>query len=399
MTTEKHVIITGAGPVGCVSTLILAKAGVRVTLLEAESELPLDMRASTFHPPTLDMLDELGVVQEVINQGLITPKFQYRDRKEGLIAEFDMTAVSDHTNHPYRVQTEQYKLTRIISAMLSAYPHVEQRFESRAITLDQDNDKVTVHFDTPDGSQSVTGDYLISCDGSRSFARKTLDIGFPGFTYPELFMVVSTTDEITEAVPDMCPVAYITDPEEWCAIIRAPEMWRFLIPTDSNMTEEELLNVEFLESRIQGFAPKDGKYTISHSTLYPVNQRVAETYRKGRVLLAGDAAHVNNPLGGMGMNGGVHDGVNVSQKLVEILNEGASDELLDLYDRQRRPIAIEYVQAHTIRNKKIMEEKDPAIRKKRQDEIRAVLEDQKKSFELMMQVSMINSINKSNAIT
>jgi len=399
MTTEKHVIITGAGPVGCVSTLILAKAGVRVTLLEAESELPLDMRASTFHPPTLDMLDELGVVQEVINQGLITPKFQYRDRKEGLIAEFDMTAVSDHTNHPYRVQTEQYKLTRIISAMLSAYPHVEQRFESRAITLDQDNDKVTVHFDTPDGSQSVTGDYLISCDGSRSFARKTLDIGFPGFTYPELFMVVSTTDEITEAVPDMCPVAYITDPEEWCAIIRAPEMWRFLIPTDSNMTEEELLNVEFLESRIQGFAPKDGKYTISHSTLYPVNQRVAETYRKGRVLLAGDAAHVNNPLGGMGMNGGVHDGVNVSQKLVEILNEGASDELLDLYDRQRRPIAIEYVQAHTIRNKKIMEEKDPAIRKKRQDEIRAVREDQKKSFELMMQVSMINSINKSNAIT
>ena len=399
MTTEKHVIITGAGPVGCVSTLILAKAGVRVTLLEAESELPLDMRASTFHPPTLDMLDELGVVQEVINQGLITPKFQYRDRKEGLIAEFDMTAVSDHTNHPYRVQTEQYKLTRIISAMLSAYPHVEQRFESRAITLDQDNDKVTVHFDTPDGSQSVTGDYLISCDGSRSFARKTLDIGFPGFTYPELFMVVSTTDEITEAVPDMCPVAYITDPEEWCAIIRAPEMWRFLIPTDSNMTEEELLNGEFLESRIQGFAPKDGKYTISHSTLYPVNQRVAETYRKGRVLLAGDAAHVNNPLGGMGMNGGVHDGVNVSQKLVEILNEGASDELLDLYDRQRRPIAIEYVQAHTIRNKKIMEEKDPAIRKKRQDEIRAVREDQKKSFELMMQVSMINSINKSNAIT
>ena len=176
-------------------------------------------------------------------------------------------------------------------------------------------------------------------------------------------------------------------------------MWRFLIPTDPNMTEEELLEPDFLESRIQGFAPKNEKYTISHSTLYPVNQRVAETYRKGRVLLAGDAAHVNNPLGGMGMNGGVHDGVNVSNKLVEILNEEASDDLLDLYDRQRRPIAIEYVQAHTIRNKKIMEEKDPAIRKERQDEVRAVRDDRQKSFELMMQVSMINSINKSNAIS
>jgi 3-(3-hydroxy-phenyl)propionate hydroxylase len=395
---KKHVVITGAGPVGCVSALILAKAGIHVTLLEAESDLPLDMRASTFHPPTLDMLDELGVVQEIIKQGLITPQFQYRDRQEGLIAEFDMTAISEFTKHPYRVQAEQYKLTRIISKILKDYPHVEQKYSAKATNLAQDDGSVTVHYDTPDGPQSISADYLMSCDGSRSFARKTLNIGFPGYTYPELFMVVSTTDDITEVVPDMCPVAYITDPEEWCAVIRAPEMWRFLIPTDPNMTEEELLDIEFLESRIQGFAPKKQKYTISHSTLYPVNQRVAETYRKGRVLLAGDAAHVNNPLGGMGMNGGVHDGVNVSEKLVQILNEGASDNLLDLYDRQRRSIAVEYVQAHSIRNKKIMEEKDPSIRKQRQDEIKAVLDDQEKSLELMMQVSMINSINKSNAI-
>ena len=395
---KKHVVITGAGPVGCVSALILAKAGIHVTLLEAESDLPLDMRASTFHPPTLDMLDELGVVQEIIKQGLITPQFQYRDRQEGLIAEFDMTAISEFTKHPYRVQAEQYKLTRIISKILKDYPHVEQKYSAKATNLTQDDGSVTVYYDTPDGPQSISADYLMSCDGSRSFARKTLNIGFPGYTYPELFMVVSTTDDITEVVPDMCPVAYITDPEEWCAVIRAPEMWRFLIPTDPNMTEEELLDIEFLESRIQGFAPKKQKYTISHSTLYPVNQRVAETYRKGRVLLAGDAAHVNNPLGGMGMNGGVHDGVNVSEKLVQILNEGASDNLLDLYDRQRRSIAVEYVQAHSIRNKKIMEEKDPSIRKQRQDEIKAVLDDQEKSLELMMQVSMINSINKSNAI-
>jgi 3-(3-hydroxy-phenyl)propionate hydroxylase len=329
---------------------------------------------------------------------LITPQFQYRDRQEGLIAEFDMTAISEFTKHPYRVQAEQYKLTRIISKILKDYPHVEQKYSAKATNLTQDDGSVTVYYDTPDGPQSISADYLMSCDGSRSFARKTLNIGFPGYTYPELFMVVSTTDDITEVVPDMCPVAYITDPEEWCAVIRAPEMWRFLIPTDPNMTEEELLDLEFLESRIQGFAPKKQKYTISHSTLYPVNQRVAETYRKGRVLLAGDAAHVNNPLGGMGMNGGVHDGVNVSEKLVQILNEGASDNLLDLYDRQRRSIAVEYVQAHSIRNKKIMEEKDPSIRKQRQDEIKAVLDDQEKSLELMMQVSMINSINKSNAI-
>ena len=398
MAKQKHVVIAGAGPVGCTTALVLAQADIKVTILEAESGLLLDMRASTFHPPTLDMLEKLGVTDELHAQGLITPQFQYRDRRDGLIAEFDLAGVSDYTNHPYRLQAEQYKLTRIIVDTLPDYPHAEVKFNARATHLEQDDTSVTVHYETPDGPQSVTADYLIACDGSRSFARKTLGIGFPGFTYPELFMVVSTTEDITKIVPDMCPVAYITDPDEWCAVIRAPEMWRFLIPTDPNMSNEEILEEDYLESRIQGFAPKEQKYTISHSTLYPVNQRVAETYRAGRVLLAGDAAHVNNPLGGMGMNGGVHDGINAAEKIIQILHEGASEDLLDLYDRQRRPIAVEYVQAQSIRNKKIMEEKDPVVRKQRQDETKAICDDPEKSLELMMQVTMLNSINKSNAV-
>lgn len=397
MANNKHVIIAGAGPVGCSTALMLAQAGIKVTILEAENELLLDMRASTFHPPTLDMLEKLGITDALHSQGIITPKFQYRDRRDGLIAEFDLAGVSEFTNHPYRLQAEQYKLTRIIADLLPSYPDAELKYNARATAIEQDDSSVTVTYETPEGLQSITGDYLFACDGSRSFARKTLNIGFPGFTYPELFLVVSTTDDITEVVPDMCPVAYITDPDEWCAVIRAPEMWRFLLPTNPNMTEDQLLEEEFLETRIQGFAPKDSKYTISHSTLYPVNQRVAETYRAGRVLLAGDSAHVNNPLGGMGMNGGVHDGLNAAEKIIQILHNGASAELLDLYDRQRRPIAVEYVQAQSIRNKKIMEEKDPAIRKQRQDETRAICDDPEKALELMKQVTMLNSIEKSNA--
>ncbi|MBT7956431.1 MAG: FAD-dependent monooxygenase [Rhodospirillaceae bacterium] len=399
MANNKHVVIAGAGPVGCTTALMLAQADIKVTLLEAESELLLDMRASTFHPPSLDMLDRLGVTPALIEQGLITPQFQYRDRLDGLIAEFDLAAISEHTNHPYRLQAEQYKLTRIIVDRLPDYPHVDFQYNARATDLEQNDSSVTVHYDTPDGRQSVSADYFLACDGSNGFARKILNIEFPGFTFPELFLVVSTTDDINEAVPDMCPVAYIMDPEEWVAVIRAPEMWRFMIPTKPEMSDEEILDLDFLESRIQGIAPRDQKYTISHSTLYPVNQRVAETYRQGRVLLAGDSAHLNNPLGGMGMNGGLHDGVNAAEKLIQILNHGASEDLLDLYDRQRRPIAIEYVQAQSIRNKKNLEEKDPAVRKQRQDEIRETLDDPQKSLELMMQVSMLNSINKSNSIT
>ena len=130
-------------------------------------------------------------------------------------------------------------------------------------------------------------------------------------------------------------------------------------------------------------------------TLYGVNQRVAESYRLGRILLAGDSAHVNNPLGGMGMNGGIHDGVNLSEKLIAIYNYGGSEDLLDLYDRQRRPIAIEYVQAQTIRNKKNLEERDPNIRKQRQDELRAMTDNLEKSRDMLLQSSMINSLERS----
>ena len=133
-------------------------------------------------------------------------------------------------------------------------------------------------------------------------------------------------------------------------------------------------------------------------TLYGVNQRVAESYRLGRILLAGDSAHVNNPLGGMGMNGGIHDGVNLSEKLIDIYTNGASEDLLDLYDRQRRPIAIEYVQAQTIRNKKNLEERDPNIRKQRQDELRAMTDNLEKSREMLLQSSMINSLERSTNI-
>jgi 3-(3-hydroxy-phenyl)propionate hydroxylase len=116
------------------------------------------------------------------------------------------------------------------------------------------------------------------------------------------------------------------------------------------------------------------------------------------VLLAGDSAHVNNPLGGMGLNGGVHDAVNLAPKLISILQEGGDEALLDQYDRQRRPIAVEYVQQQTIRNKKMIEERDPAVRKKTYDELRAKAADKDQAIAVMLQTSMINAVRKSDAL-
>ena len=399
MTNKTQIIIAGAGPVGCVVGLILARAGISVTILETENDLIPELRASTFHPPTLDMLDELGVTPKLIDQGLITPKIQYRDLEDGLVAEFDHALIDDRTKHPYRLQCEQFKLTRIIAEMLKEFPHAEISFDSKFVDASQTDNAVRVFYETPAGSEQVTCDYLIGADGSRSEVRKSQKIEFQGFTYPEQFVTVSVPEDVGKIVPGMGHVCYIAHPTQWCALIHAPDYWRFLFPIPMETTKEEAFDDDFLEGRLQHLAPHQERYAIQLRTLYGVNQRVAETYRLGRILLAGDSAHVNNPLGGMGMNGGIHDGVNLADKLVRMYGGGETEELLNLYDRQRRPIAIEYVQAQTMRNKKNLEETDPNVRRQRQDELRDVANNVEKSRELLLQTSMISGLERSEAIT
>jgi len=398
MSTQKPVLVVGGGPVGCVTALILSKAGVPVTILESEDDLIMDMRGSTFHPPTLDMLDDLGVTPQMIEQGLITPMLQYRDLDDGLIAEFDHGMLTDYTRHPYRLQCEQFKVTRIIVDMLDDYPDTNLLFNAKVVKIEQSDDGVTATFETPDGTQTIEGSYLVGCDGSRSTVRKSQDITFEGFTYPEHFVTVSTSLPVDSIIPDMGGVAYISHPDEWCALIHAPQFWRFLFPTSLDLSDEEVMKDDYLQMRMQRIAKSDTDYPIEHRTIYNVNQRVAETYRKGRVMLAGDSAHVNNPLGGMGLNGGVHDAVNLAPKLISILQENGDEALLDQYDRQRRPIAIEYVQQQTIRNKKMIEERDPAVRKKTYDELRAKAADKEQAIAVMLQTSMINAVRKSDAL-
>jgi 3-(3-hydroxy-phenyl)propionate hydroxylase len=149
---------------------------------------------------------------------------------------------------------------------------------------------------------------------------------------------------------------------------------------------------------MQRVCPKDGSYETHHRTAYAVHQRVAETYRKGRILLAGDSAHINNPLGGMGMNGGIHDSVNLAEKLVRVLRGEAADSELDRYDAQRRPIAIEYVQSATLRNKAMLEERDPAARRRRHDELARTAADRAKAREFLLQSSMIKALKRAASL-
>ena len=148
---DKRVLIAGAGPAGCVSALILARAGIPVTVFEAEPELPTDLRASTFHPPTLDMLHRLGLSEHLVDNGLIAPNYQFRDRQSGDAVTFHMACLEGLTRYPFRLQCEQFKLTRAAVAALDKEPLAEIRYGNAAKAVSQDNDGVTLSLDGLDG--------------------------------------------------------------------------------------------------------------------------------------------------------------------------------------------------------------------------------------------------------
>ncbi|RBI86322.1 FAD-dependent monooxygenase [Rhodosalinus halophilus] len=389
---DEQVIVVGAGPVGLVATVSLLSRGIPVTLLEATSDLAEDLRASTFHPPTLDMLDRFGVTEQLIAQGLICPHWQFRDRKEGVIATFDLGLLEGETNHPYRLQCEQWKLTRALRALVDDHPDADLVTDIRADEIAQDEDGVTVGAVREDGSrESFRGRFLIGADGARSVVRKALGVNFEGMTIPEIFLSLSTHFRYDQAIPDLANIAYVSDPEEWLVLLRTPSLWRVLLPTDPSQTDAEILDPEHVEARLQAVLPKPGRYDVVHKTAYRVHERVAEAYVQGRIFLAGDAAHLNNPLGGMGMNGGIHDAMNLTEKL-EAVWHGAELAAMGRYERQRRKVALETVQAQALRNRQILNTTDPEERRRFHDELRATVADPARHKAYVMRSSMIQSL-------
>lgn len=371
------VLIAGAGPVGLTAAYMLARAGWPVTVLERAPGVAEDLRASTWHPPTLDMMQELGFVDEILREGLIAPTFQHRDRKSGAIAEFDLGLLRGETNHPYRVQYEQFRYTRLVYERLKAFPNAEVRFGTPVATVAQDAHGVTV-----DGKERA--DYLIGADGAGSAVRRAIGVGFEGMTFPERFFVLSTPFDFARHLERLSYVNYIADTDEWCVLLKVRGLWRCLFPTLDESDEEVLASAE---KRLQGVFRKPTPYETAHRTLYRVHQRVATRYRVGRVFLAGDAAHINNPLGGMGMNGGLHDAWVLTRLLV-----GGQD--LDRYEAERRPVAIDYINANTARNRKLMAERDPMARQRAQEEMCRIAADPAAAKAFLLKSSMIETLRR-----
>jgi 3-(3-hydroxy-phenyl)propionate hydroxylase len=387
---RRNVIVVGAGPVGTVAALACAQkgldAGLNVLLLEQQSRVDDSPRASTTQPPTLEILAELGLIDEYLRVGLVSRTFQFWDRPTlELVAEFDFGRLAGETAFPFVVQTEQHKLANMAIARLREMPNAEVRMSVRVVDIDQRSDSVQVICD--DGER-LDGDYVIGADGGRSTVRKSLDIEFEGYTWPERFLVITTKFDFQAAL-GCCLRNYMADPQEWTNLFKVAGddlkgRWRAVFNTREDEKDEEALSDTAVRARLSRIYVPESERHYLHLNLYAVHQRVAKQFRRGRVFLCGDAAHVNNPIGGLGLNSGIHEAWDLAQAMA------ANDEaLLDSYEARRRPLNIKYVQEQTIANKKRLEEREPAQRAKRFAELREMADDPSRHKAFLMRAALL----------
>jgi 3-(3-hydroxy-phenyl)propionate hydroxylase len=284
--------------------------------------------------------------------------------------------------------------------MAKADPHIDLRMATTFTAFEQDAEAVIARVTNPAGEEeAIEGRYIVSAEGARSIVRKDLDIEFEGFTYADRTLNIEVAYDFRQH--GYAERNYISDPVEWSNLFHwkgPPDRWRVHFPTKADDDPDAIQQPEALQGRLQAFLPKAGGYEICGSNLYTVHQRVAKRFRAGRAILAGDSAHVNSPIGAMGMNSGVHDAFNLADKLIPIMRNGTDDSALDRYDRQRRHVAVKHTQAQTMRNKKLLAEQDPAVRKRNNEELRRTAEDPRLARAFLLRSSLIESLREAEQI-
>jgi 2-polyprenyl-6-methoxyphenol hydroxylase-like FAD-dependent oxidoreductase len=384
------VAVVGAGPVGLTLGLLLVRAGLRVTVLEAGPAIAEELRASTFHPPTLDFLDRLGLAAPLVAQGLVTPAWQIRMHETGDRAVFDLSVLKDDTAHPYRLQAEQHKLSHLL---LAALPAGTVRFDAAVEQVEPQDGFVRLQVT---GDAPVEADWVVGCDGARSVVRRAMGLGFGGETYPETTILATTDFPFEEAMPGLSNVNYIWTSHPafsgTFSLLRVPGKWRASLHTAPEESVEEALEPKAIQRKLQAIHPRGEAYNVLDLRPYRIHQRIVTDYRQGRLLLAGDAAHLNSPSGGMGMNGGIHDAFELADALVPVHRGAAEEGLLDRYTRRRRPVAEREILAQADRNRARMRERDNARRTEMLAALRRTAEDPVAAREHLLRSSMITGL-------
>lgn len=346
---KTQVIVAGAGPVGLVAALILARAGIDVVVLEKRAGLNTASKASTFHPATLEILDDLGVLEPMMGQGEIVRRIQYRT-PEGPFAEFVLADLADRTRFPFRLHLEQARLTPLLLARIDARDNAQVLFDTGFETLTQDENGITVTADRGGEKLTIAADYLIGTDGARSTVRDALGLAFDGMVYPHKILRVMTPDDLDNVLPGIAAITYLHNGPKSLSFLKMPDCWRIIIRVPEEVTDETALQDGWFAERLREVLPSwTTPPAVGGRDVYGASRRVASQYQVGRAFLAGDSAHVTNTRGGMNMNCGIHDAQALTHAMIRALRDNRPALVAAAADERKR-VAEEMLIPRTDRN-------------------------------------------------
>jgi 2-polyprenyl-6-methoxyphenol hydroxylase-like FAD-dependent oxidoreductase len=311
-------IIIGAGPVGLTAAYTMGVQGIRVRVLERQPRLATASKASTFHPPTLDIFNAFGIMDDILARGRHVPAIQYRDVTNGIRCEFPLSLLEGDTAFPFRIHLEQATITPLIVKRLEALPNVELHFGHEVVGFEQDGAGVTVTARHAGGTKTIRGEFAFVADGARSTVRDLLGLGFDGTAYDTRVLRVFTRRDLDVLLPGIRPLTYLYDGDDSLAFLQMPDLWRIVSRAPPGIGDEEALDPTFFRAHIGRFlGPKLADYDDLWADIYGEAKRVTSAVQVGRAFLMGDAAHISTTRGGMNMNCGIHDAFSFGMAMVE----------------------------------------------------------------------------------
>jgi 2-polyprenyl-6-methoxyphenol hydroxylase-like FAD-dependent oxidoreductase len=339
---RRPVAIVGAGPVGLTTALVLARAGVPVTVLEAAEELSTASKASTFHPSTLDLLDELGVAGPLRQAGREVHEIQWRDLDQRITHSLPYAALKGLTAHPYRLHVEQSRLTPLLLDALAKYPHAEVYFGHSVLDVRLLADGVRLWVGAPHRTRALLdAGYVVAADGSRSTVRSLLHLPSQAQEYSTYALRVITDPGVGDLLPDLSPLAYIRDPRQSFSMLGMPDHWRLIYRISGQVPRDQVLAPGSVRDLIARSLPAiAGQVTVLDAHTYRLAAFVLPDYRAGRVVFAGDAAHLTSTAGGMNMNCGLHDAIAWGRALARVHHGRAQESELTEVATERRSVLV-----------------------------------------------------------